>query len=261
MPTVSCRKVETLSLPVPDTAVCRHCGYSLRGLPKAMCPECGEAFDPADPATYRVDPKTRWYWRWAGPPRRWHSVIAIGLTAFILLDVSSPGVSALCGALGEMAWLLCWVVGMFLLLYLLPINYLVHLAASLRCRKEPGELPPRMGMRSCRGWLLAPICGVLVVTAVYFAWPALIRFHVSRSAFEAVVGSGRECSGEFVGLYYIERVNYHPDGVTYFETGTIMMDAAGILYNPTDNPSGAYDSALRIIRRLGAGWSVAECAR
>ena len=30
-----------------------NCGYMLRGLPEPVCPECGRAFDPADPTTYR----------------------------------------------------------------------------------------------------------------------------------------------------------------------------------------------------------------
>jgi len=31
-------------------AICPHCGYSLRGLPENRCPECGNAFDPAEVA-------------------------------------------------------------------------------------------------------------------------------------------------------------------------------------------------------------------
>ncbi|NLE60399.1 MAG: hypothetical protein GX616_18780 [Planctomycetes bacterium] len=31
-------------------ACCPHCGYSLRGLPENRCPECGNAFDPAEVA-------------------------------------------------------------------------------------------------------------------------------------------------------------------------------------------------------------------
>jgi hypothetical protein len=42
---------------------CLHCGYALRGLTTARCPECGRAFDPTDPATFTrpkpVAPSTR----------------------------------------------------------------------------------------------------------------------------------------------------------------------------------------------------------
>lgn len=38
---------------MPNAAGCRECGYSLRGLPDAVCPECGRRFDADDPTTYR----------------------------------------------------------------------------------------------------------------------------------------------------------------------------------------------------------------
>ncbi len=36
---------------------CIGCGYQLIGLPEPRCPECGRAFDPADPGTFST--KTR----------------------------------------------------------------------------------------------------------------------------------------------------------------------------------------------------------
>jgi hypothetical protein len=49
----------------PDTAqqldgqdlYCRQCRYPLRGLDSRRCPECGQAFDPADPKTYFISPR------------------------------------------------------------------------------------------------------------------------------------------------------------------------------------------------------------
>lgn len=38
---------------LPDTAICLKCGYSLRGLPEDVCPECGRAFNSADPLTWQ----------------------------------------------------------------------------------------------------------------------------------------------------------------------------------------------------------------
>ncbi len=37
---------------IPDMAVCLGCGYRLRGLSEAVCPECGREFDPADSGTF-----------------------------------------------------------------------------------------------------------------------------------------------------------------------------------------------------------------
>src|SRR4051812_43733652 len=43
---------------------CRKCGYALVGLPSRCCPECGRAFDPANPRTFASRPPRGWVWRW-----------------------------------------------------------------------------------------------------------------------------------------------------------------------------------------------------
>ncbi len=47
---------------------CRGCSYDLHALTTPRCPECGRAFDPADPRTYRRRPARRWLRRlvWGG---------------------------------------------------------------------------------------------------------------------------------------------------------------------------------------------------
>lgn len=62
---------------IPESAVCLKCGYALRGLHEAMCPECGRAFDPADASTYRLGRTVIKRWRkWAEPPAGW-SVLGV----------------------------------------------------------------------------------------------------------------------------------------------------------------------------------------
>src|SRR5262245_57642286 len=39
---------------IPYTAACIACGYRLCGLSHPRCPECGNAFDPADPQTFDI---------------------------------------------------------------------------------------------------------------------------------------------------------------------------------------------------------------
>ncbi len=40
---------------------CLKCGYNLFGLPRHVCPECGNAFNPDDDSTYQVSIKRRKY--------------------------------------------------------------------------------------------------------------------------------------------------------------------------------------------------------
>ena len=79
-----------IPMPVPDDAQCLGCGYLLRGLSTHACPECGRAFNPYDPGTYRV-PIPRWG---LGPwsPPLWAGIIAgeIGLCALGYFAVISP---------------------------------------------------------------------------------------------------------------------------------------------------------------------------
>lgn len=44
---------------VPECACCLGCGYRLRDLPEAVCPECGRPFDPSDPGTFDSNPPAR----------------------------------------------------------------------------------------------------------------------------------------------------------------------------------------------------------
>src|SRR5437868_5161225 len=64
-------------------AFCRRCGYALLGLAAETraCPECGRAFDPADPRTTARRPPRPALWRWA---RR-------GLLLVLLLATAAGG--------------------------------------------------------------------------------------------------------------------------------------------------------------------------
>jgi len=40
---------------------CRHCDYDLRATTAGRCPECGKAFDPTNPSTFRCRPRRGWF--------------------------------------------------------------------------------------------------------------------------------------------------------------------------------------------------------
>jgi hypothetical protein len=45
---------------LPEKATCIACGYLLRGLVVARCPECGTGFDPGDAESYATMPVLGW---------------------------------------------------------------------------------------------------------------------------------------------------------------------------------------------------------
>ncbi len=64
-------------------AWCRHCGYSLTGLPEARCPECGHAFDPANHRTFRRRPLRSRFGRWMIAVLALLAVAGIGVSAAV----------------------------------------------------------------------------------------------------------------------------------------------------------------------------------
>ncbi len=86
------------SLQSLDDAFCSGCGYRLRGLPTAICPECGKAFDPTDASTFRVGVfDQRWVWA-----KRIEIVLLVGAIVFAivprgLLRASAKFTCADCG--------------------------------------------------------------------------------------------------------------------------------------------------------------------
>ena len=65
------------TLPVPDAARCKTCGYALRGLCDPRCPECGGPFDPNDPTTYAVGRPKRFL------DKRWTVVVPCCILAVV----------------------------------------------------------------------------------------------------------------------------------------------------------------------------------
>lgn len=51
---------------------CLQCNYDMRGLPENRCPECGAAFDPTDPTSFKLTPDRERAWP------GWLAVAALG---------------------------------------------------------------------------------------------------------------------------------------------------------------------------------------
>ena len=73
---------------VPQDATCLQCGYPLRGLSSTHCPECGRAFDPADPLTMRTAERLERALKramWWAPLAVWLATILLAVLAYLFL--------------------------------------------------------------------------------------------------------------------------------------------------------------------------------
>ncbi len=73
----------TVAQDVGDDAICRKCGYALRGLPSPTCPECGRPFDPLDERTFDNNSRRR------RRRRKWIALAA--LVVFLLAGFAPRG--------------------------------------------------------------------------------------------------------------------------------------------------------------------------
>lgn len=86
--------------PTPYDAWCKKCGYLLRGLPEAVCPECGRGFDLNDPKTFDVHPPGWRRKRWI---KRGSFVVSIAglLYVFSPRDVGTGTLTLTCTECGS----------------------------------------------------------------------------------------------------------------------------------------------------------------
>lgn len=225
---------------LPDDATCFECGYALRELTACVCPECGRSFSATDPTTYRVlGGKPSWR-RWATAPTPWTIAPAIGLSIYILTDLSAPGIL--------FPWCVLYVVGIVFGVYACA-DYLRRRAACERdSDRAARDITPTQLHRRSR-WVVLPVCLCLVFSAWATDWPIRLRFAASRSAFEAmhqqIEISGVVPSGEqWIGLY---RVKIRREGqYVYYVTGQVSLRGEGGFGKGT-GVEGELSVAVRIV--------------
>ena len=161
-------------------------------------------------------------------PRSWSIVLTIVATLWVLEDLSRPlvfGFSTFCFAP---------LIGLLLL-----SNYLFHLARQSVNGGEPEEdgLPPADLWR----WFVLPLAFGAILSTWTYPWPAILRFSLSRDAFERKVAeihrTGEDQGPQRVGLYFVERIFTHGNGYVGFVTGSGLIDPAGLAHDPSRPPS------------------------
>lgn len=222
------------NIDVPEDATCLDCGYPLIRLPRCICPECGRTFDPADGGTFGCASSRKRWKGWAHPPGKAEYFVLVGMSILVLINVSGP-------ARWDALLAACLICGGAPVWIGLGIAYFIRLAACYRA-KARGVIDPFEPRHRLR-WILIPVCMLLVGSSFLYPWPLLVRFRLSRPAFEAAVKdvrAGKFVAGQWVGLYhvkeiYIETYAANRPASIGFVIGESIADPVGFVYDPRPN--------------------------
>jgi hypothetical protein len=231
---------------VSSAFFCRHCQYPLRGLTEHRCPECGQAFDPADATTMNVGrPLSKFARRCLNPTGYWFAGLSAANAAFILVATAAPGWYWGLVMLSLLIWLLiggwwCLRVGLYILI---SIIY-----------RQPLYWHKRQWLK----WLVAPLVVVLTIGLVKVGAPWKTAFLLSRPAMEQLAMQARQQPNNppqpnWVGLFPIDSVRVDAAG-----TLTFRIRGTGFLFEEHffgHQPSGNWPEAGVNHRRiLGSNW-------
>lgn len=208
-----------MSVDVPNSAQCRGCGYSLRGLPEPRCPECGKTFSPDDPETYNDPsrPKRRRH-RPPKPPRSLYVVLLVQLVLVVVILRGSVwalvGWGVLLTPVGRVSTIVVLVI---------ILDYWRRFS-GLRTARTIGDVKVTEEFsRHRRRWRVQTVCVILLTSLLVYPWPMCIRFWVSLPVFSRVANEyldgSRSGTGPCrVGLWQVEEVFYGYYGV-FFQVG------------------------------------------
>lgn len=234
-----------MSTPLPDSACCATCGYSLCGLADQRCPECGRPFDSACPDSYRDDTRTVDLY----PPRPlspvselWLCVIGVYTLAVVCIRATPFG--AVPNA--EFAEAIPCASSFGLIVF---ADYLVRRLrlTALLCRDDYSGLLEAF-FAKWRNWRINQFLVVVLAVTILWPWPAALRFYVSwpfleRRANQYDSGLSVGSRSEWVGLYRVEHIWGRGQGFVFLQE----------LWSGGDR--------LGVIRERGSGYPPPNCAR
>lgn len=222
-----------MTVAVPDTARCLHCGYALRGLPEAVCPECGHGFDPERPETFRDPAQTRLL---RPPSAGYVAWLWVVTTAFVVACWARVGLHKwLFGRnmLGELA------VAVLVAASLAEV--LIRKVRAWWCRRTQQE-DRLVLLRAARGRLRSVgVALVLMYASLLFPdWPLALRFYVAypwlaAEADRYLADPNTDIGPRWVGPLHVEYIWGRGQGFVWFQTerrervGLVRVDTCPVL--------------------------------
>jgi hypothetical protein len=191
---------------------CLGCDYPLDGLAEFRCPECGRAFDPADPRTVNGGRPLGRLGRWLMRPAGWPTLLPAAAASAVTMIATTaptgwrlvawPGVETLSALaspdrdlplLYPYRVLLSAAVTLWLLTAALwGLRSLAAVAAAL-CLRQP---PRRLFARPLR-WTAVPLLAAVTAALVWWDVPLRVGFALAKPGLAEAVELERDAADAF----------------------------------------------------------------
>lgn len=228
-----------------NQARCRGCGYSLADLREHACPECGRAFDPAEPRTFVSGPAALSWLAALAPPRTIFVLYAL-LAALLTLTWTAPD-----GRCSDVCvFLIMPFAGLSALAWGLP--FAAHLAGRVGLVLH-GCRQPRWRWR----WLVVPLSFAAFYGSVTTGALWDVRWALASGSFARLAARPpAEVAPGWVGGFRVVEAEARPDGTLCLTLGFPDVYSDGpplLIYSPGVAPT----TYLRpIVKDIGGGWWV-----
>ncbi|HKQ46954.1 MAG TPA: hypothetical protein VJZ71_02665 [Phycisphaerae bacterium] len=212
-----------------QTPRCLSCDYPLMSLSEHRCPECGRAFDPADPRTVRTPRSPGKIARFLLRPPGWPThVVAVFVLLMSFAAGTPPG-----------GYFVALVISVFLWKIFL-IAWAIRLAIWVWLRKRyKNDIPA--SRRKFWHWLSIPASAFTSFILLSTNVPFNVAFWLSRSSIDALAnetisGTDLNPKSRWAGLYYADEIERIPGGMRFVIPYSGFIDRYGFAWSSTPLP-------------------------